>query len=160
MELVPVDLNTNLELCIQFRRDTHILSYGTDETFDRDQCIDWFNQQKQSNANGFLHVICDGAIVGQLEFKSALDDAEKGLLGYINLIYLIPEYRGKGYGIKLQNYIFTQFKEDKCTSAYLRYLPDNRSAGIFYLKNGWSKSGEPNTRGQLMVHYLNSSDIG
>lgn len=159
MEFVSVDLNKYLELCIEFRRDTHILSYGTDKTFDRNQCIDWFNQLKESNNKGFVHIIINEKIVGQLEFKSAIEAAEGNLSGYINLLYLIPEYRGKGYGLKLQNYIFSKFHADGCSLAYLRYLPENNKAGLFYLKNGWSILGEPNARGQLMVHYFNSPDI-
>lgn len=153
MEFKLVDLKNNLDMCLAFRRDAHILSYGNDSTFNSDECTDWFNSLKQNNPNGFLHVIANQKIIGQLEFKSAVKK-ENDLTGYINLIYLHPEYRNKGYGAMLENHMLSTFRSDHCTAAYLRYLPANKAAGYFYKKQGWTTIGAPNERGQLMVRTL------
>jgi ribosomal protein S18 acetylase RimI-like enzyme len=62
-----------------------------------------------------------------------LDD--KGTkLGYINLLYLLPEFRNKGIGNTLVDFIFSQFKNDQCAYAQLRYITANLSAVNFYHK--------------------------
>jgi GNAT superfamily N-acetyltransferase len=96
----------------------------------------------------------DGKIIGLLEYKSGQKNLEGELTGYINLIYLLPEYRGKKLGLELQNYIFSKFIFDGCSSAYLRYLPKNVGAGNFYKKHGWKPEGLLTERGQLMVKKL------
>ena len=151
MKFEPVDLIKNLELCIQFRRDAHILSYGSSTDFNIEECIAWFHSLKENNPAGFEHVILNNEIIGQLEFKSGIKEADGSVSGYINLLYLLPEYRRKGYGRRLQEYVFSKFIADKCSVAYLRYLPKNQVAGSFYVKHGWSLGGTPNERGQLMV---------
>lgn len=153
MEFERVDLNKNLDLCLAFRRDTHILSYGNDTTFNSDECTNWFESLKRDNPDGFLHVTVNHKIIGQLEFKSAIQK-ENDLTGYINLIYLLPEYRNRGYGAILENHMLSIFRSDRCTAAYLRYLPANKVAGNFYKKQGWTSVGTPNERGQLMIRTL------
>ncbi len=151
MKFEPVDLIKNLELCIHFRRDAHILSYDSSTDFNIEECIAWFHSLKENNPAGFEHVILNNEIIGQLEFKSGIKEADGSVSGYINLLYLLPEYRRKGYGLKLQEYVLSKFIADKCSVAYLRYLPKNQAAGSFYVKHGWNPEGTPNERGQLMV---------
>jgi GNAT superfamily N-acetyltransferase len=40
--------------------------------------------------------------VGQIEARTK--DMDDGKFGYVNLFYLIPDYRGKGYGRQLEQY--------------------------------------------------------
>jgi GNAT superfamily N-acetyltransferase len=154
MKFEPVDLLTNLELCINFRRDAHILSYDSSTDFNSEECTAWFHSLKANNPTGFEHVILNNEIIGQLEFKSGVKAADGSLSGYINLLYLLPEYRRKGYGLKLQEYVHAKFIADNCSVAYLRYLPRNQAAGSFYIKHGWNPEGASNERGQLMVKSL------
>lgn len=151
MEFINVDLNTELTRCLAFRRDAHIISFGNDDHFNTAETTLWFEKLTRENAQGFLHIRLDGNTIGQLEFKSAIlaDDGIKR--GYINLLYLLPEFRGKGYGEKLLAYIFSIFKADHCQEANLRYLPHNKAAAKFYKKHGWQKQGQVTARGQLMV---------
>jgi len=152
MKLEPVNLKKNLSECLEFRRDAHILSYGSDNSFNIEECTAWFNSL--NNTSGFEHVILNEKIIGQIEFKSGIKDNKGVLTGYINLLYLLPDYRRKGYGLELQKYIFSKLIADGCVLAYLRYLPENTIAHAFYVKNGWSPLGVPNERGQLMVQRL------
>lgn len=150
----PVDFHQHKDICLDFRRDAHRMSYGSIETFSAGECLKWFESLLRENPAGFKHVCQANKIIGQIEFKSAIADKNGSLSGYINLLYLLPEYRRQGYGLQLQNYIFSQFITDNCSLAYLRYLPANLVAGNFYKKNGWVPDGEPNERGQLMMHSL------
>lgn len=151
MEFINVDLDTQLALCLAFRRDAHIISFGNDDNFNTAETTLWFKKLATENSQGFLHILLDGNTIGQLEFKSAIlaDDGIKR--GYIYLLYLLPEFRGKGYGEKLLAYIFSIFKADQCQAANLRYLPHNKAAAGFYKKHGWQKQGVVTDRGQLMV---------
>ena len=153
-QIKPVNFNQQKEICLEFRRDAHWLSYGTLDNFNVDECLGWFESLIRDNPNGFKHVYIGNQIIGQLEFKSAILDKSGDRSGYINLLYLLPDCRRKGYGLQLQNYIFSQFIEDGCLTAYLRYLPVNIIAGNFYKKQGWAAVGEPNERGQLMMYKL------
>jgi len=75
---------------------------------------------------------------------------EKGKkFGYINLLYLLPEFRNNGLGEKLVDFICTQLKNEQCAYAQLRYIPANLQAVSFYRKHGWADVGELGERGQL-----------
>ena len=154
MEFEEVNLDKNLDLYLEFRRDTHFLSYESDNEFNVQECVNWFKSLKENNPTGFKHVLLNGEIIGLLEYKSGIKELNRELTGYINLIYLLPEYRGKKFGIELQNHVLSKFISDGCSFAYLRYLPKNVVAGSFYNKHGWKPEGVLTERGQLMVKKL------
>lgn len=154
MEFEEVNLEDSLDLYMGFRRDTHFLSYEADREFNIEECINWFNSLKEDNPAGFKHVVLNEKIIGMLEYKSGIRNVGGELTGYINLIYLLPEYRCKNLGVELQSYILSRFISDGCKFAYLRYLPKNIVAGSFYRKNGWEPEGVITERGQLMVKKL------
>ncbi|WP_325206080.1 GNAT family N-acetyltransferase [Vibrio sp. 03_296] len=76
---------------------------------------------------------------------------EQGVkFGYINLLYLLPEYRNKGLGSELERlYIRSVQKTSECAYAHLRYIPTNLQAVSFYHKHGWTAVGDIGERGQL-----------
>jgi len=154
MEFEEVNLENNLDLYLDFRRDTHFLSYESDREFNIEECVNWFKSLKKHNPTGFKHVLLNGKIVGLLEFKYGIKEVSGELSGYINLIYLLPEYRGKKYGVELQSHILSNFISNGCKFAYLRYFPKNIAAGAFYKNNGWEPEGALTDRGQLMVKKL------
>lgn len=154
MEFEEVNLDKNLELYLGFRRDTHFLSYGCHSDFSAHECVNWFKSLKENNPTGFKHVLLNDNIIGLLEYKSGIKESNGELTGYINLIYLLPEYRGRNFGVELQSHVLSRFISDGCSFAYLRYLPKNVVAGSFYKKNGWKPKGAPTERGQLMVKKL------
>jgi ribosomal protein S18 acetylase RimI-like enzyme len=151
MEFIPVNLETagTLDLCIEFRRDAHIVSFGDDVNFNIRETIAWFKKLDTLDNSGFYHVFKNNEIIGQIEFRHGLLDDKGRKFGYINLLYLLPEFRNKGIGNKLVDFIFAQFKNDQCAYAQLRYIPANLSAVSFYHKHGWADIGEMKDRGQL-----------
>ena len=155
MEFLPVNLDGSLEMCISFRRDAHIISYGSDDTFDPNSVKKWYKKlSNKLDGAGFYHVVHDGEIVGQLEFVSGLSDSRGELYGYIYLIYLKLDFRNQGLGLELQEFMFSIFKSDSCKYVELRYLPENVQGKQFYKKHGWQDVGQVGSRGQLSVKRL------
>lgn len=157
MHLKPVDLQESLELCVAFRRDAHLLSQGVEVEFNVEECIQWFLKITSDPSCGFEHLWLNDRIIGQIEYRSAIQK-ERECFGYINLLYLLPEYRGQGYGLQLQHYMFQQFIAQECSHAYLRYFPQNLAAGRFYAKHGWQRVGLRDAKGQVMINRFGSLD--
>ncbi|EGR7977946.1 GNAT family N-acetyltransferase [Vibrio vulnificus] len=151
MEFVPVNIETEgtLDLCVQFRRDAHIVSFGDDTNFNVGETKAWFTKLNTFDNSGFYHVFKNNEVIGQIEFRNGLLDEQGVKFGYINLLYLLPEYRNKGLGSELEDFIFAQFKNERCAYAHLRYIPANLQAVSFYHKHGWTDVGEIGERGQL-----------
>ncbi len=150
MQLIPVDLTQHLKLCLQFREDAHRVSYGETSSFNASEITKWFEHLVEKNPTGFLHLMHKDQIIGQLEFKCGFEDNDGQLAGYINLLYLLPEYRGQGWGQKVHDHIIALFTANNYQYAYLRCLPQNSIAAAFYQKNQWLPLGEPVQQVQLM----------
>jgi ribosomal protein S18 acetylase RimI-like enzyme len=149
MEFIPVAIEDTLNLCIQFRRDAHKVSFGSYEGFSVSDTTSWFQRLLSFTDFGFYHVTQDSEIIGQIEYRYALVDEQGEKYGYINLLYLLPDFRGNGLGLKLQEYILAQLKTEHCKYAQLRYIPTNIQAIAFYRKHGWEDVGNLGEHGQL-----------
>lgn len=151
----PVDYAQHKQLCLQFRQDAHLVSYDDLRYFDEEEMFNWFQYLTQENPQGFKHVWLKDQIIGQIEFKADIDDVAENeqiyRYSYVNLFYLMPEYRGLGLGQQMHDFVIDQCRQAGSEEAYLRYIPGNKQAKAFYRKNGWLFSGEPDHRGQLMV---------
>lgn len=143
---VNIEMDDTLDLCIQFRRDAHAVSFGSDASFSIDETKAWFTKLSTFENSGFFYVVKNDEVIGQIEFRNGLMDENGIKFGYINLLYLLPEFRNNGLGKKLVDFICTQFKNEQCDYAQLRYIPANLQAVSFYRKEGWFDVGE---RGQL-----------
>ncbi len=154
LRFVQVDLDAHLATCLRFRKDAYVVSFGHDKGYCEAETTKWFEHLSKHNPNGFLHVMMDNEIIGQLEFKAGLEQEGGGTSGYVNLFYLTPEWRGTGVGQQLHDFVIDELTKQGCTQAHLRYIPGNMIAERFYAKNDWTKSGEPSERGQLLVRQL------
>lgn len=155
-----VDFENHSQLCFQFRKDAHIVSYGDESGFHLQEMNDWFQHLLKDNVSGFRHVWLDNQIIGQLEYKTKIMDQDESnspfTYSYINLFYLASEMRNQGIGQHMHDFVINECRQDGSQEIYLRYVPGNKQAKAFYRKNGWLFSGEPDTRGQLMVLDLTS----
>jgi RimJ/RimL family protein N-acetyltransferase len=135
MEFIPIDISKHKEYVIPFRRDSFIVSFGTDEDFgDENEYMDWLQRRALENPNGFVLVLEKNVPIGQLELT--LIQYEGKEIGYVNLYYLVPEKRGKGLGALLHEYAINFFKENNVREFHLRVSPTNEHAISFYTKNG------------------------
>ena len=151
LTFLPVNIKNDLDTCIRFRKDAWVVSFGSEQGFSEEEAVQWFHSLSEKNPDGFLHVWHDQEIIGQLEFRSNIVTSDGQKAGYANLFYLAPDYRGKGLGQVIHDYVIERFKNDQCVGAMLRYIPGNDRAENFYTLNGWYLSGKPELkRGQLM----------
>jgi GNAT superfamily N-acetyltransferase len=68
----------------------------------------------------------DNRLIGQLELT--IKKYEDRKIGYVNLYYLVPDFRGIGIGKELQKYASSFFKSQNHNEFHLRVSPTNTSA--------------------------------
>jgi len=138
-----IDFKNHSELCLKFRADSFFVSFGTDEAFweedgkGGERYLEWL-QSKDASRYGSFHVWKGDQIIGQMELGLYPNEEE---LGYINLFYLAPEYRGKGYAKTLNDFALQYLKDLGATQAKLSVSPTNKRAWHYYLKHGWTDGG-------------------
>ena len=94
--------------------------------------------------DGVLHIWEEEEIIGQLEFAYAKKN------GHINLYYLHPRYRRRGYGKVAHEHVICTLQSYGCETAMLRVSPENTQAISFYKKLGWKDLGHD--QGYSHVH--------
>jgi ribosomal protein S18 acetylase RimI-like enzyme len=62
-------------------------------------------------------------------------------IGYVNLYYLIPGYRDRGLGLRLDEHATSYLRARGFHKARLSVSPTNVRAMKFYLKNAWQDLG-------------------
>lgn len=136
----PVDMIKYRKQIIAFRKDSFIISFGSAELLlgknglGIESYLQTLESRSQSLPGSCVHVFYRDRLVGQIElrFSRTCKDA-----GYVNLFYLISDYRMLGIGLWLDQYAMRFFHNHNKTSAYLNVSYTNHHAIKFYLKNGW-----------------------
>ena len=135
MEFIPIDIDKHRDYILPFRKDSFIVSFGTDEGLgDEQDYLNWVHLQVQKNPKGFVIVVENEVPVGQLELT--VKEYVGKEIGYVNLYYLVPEKRGMGLGSLLHAYAIQFFKEHGLNEYHLRVSPTNTHALTFYKRNG------------------------
>ena len=143
----PIDLARHKELCLEFKIDTFVVSFGNAERFygPHREGIDLYLKQLEGRLLDdracCVHVWLGGEIIGQIEAViRELSSGEVG--GYVSLYYLVPAHRGKGFGEDLDAYATTFFKRHGLEVAHLNVSPSNERAVRLYERCGWRNFGE------------------
>jgi ribosomal protein S18 acetylase RimI-like enzyme len=143
-EFKPIDLERHQDLCVRFRADSFVCSFGSDDRFyeedgnGAERYLQWLMQRMAKIPNSCVHIWKEEQIIGQMEMRRWKHDLN---VGYVNLFYLIPEFRGQGLGQQLDRYAANFFRQLGCRSARLNVSPTNPAAMKFYLKQGWNDLG-------------------
>jgi GNAT superfamily N-acetyltransferase len=130
LRFTTIDLNRHRDICIRFRRDAIICSFGDDGRFERENGADgagylnWLAERIAELPEGCVHVWQGDQIVGQMEMRVRLGTQ----VGYINLSYLAPEHRGTGKGAALHAYATDLFRRLGLEKLNLCVAPGNARA--------------------------------
>jgi ribosomal protein S18 acetylase RimI-like enzyme len=155
LEFKPINVEQYQDLCVHFRADSFVCSFGSADRFYEEDgsgvngYLHWLRQQIAENPNSCVHVWQGERIVGQMEMRRWKRDPS---IGYVNLFYLIPEFRGRGFGRQLDQYAANFCSQLGCRSARLSVSPTNLMAVKFYLKQGWVDLGQREDAPE--VHYF------
>lgn len=155
LEFKPINLERDQDLCVQFRADSFMSSFGSADRFYKEdgsgaeEYLQWLRQRMIEISNSCVHIWKEEQTIGQIEMSRWKHDAS---VGYVNLFYLTSEFRGQGFGQQLDQYAARFFKHLGCQSARLSASLTNRPAMRFYLKHGWVDLGQ--RKDDPEVHYL------
>jgi ribosomal protein S18 acetylase RimI-like enzyme len=131
-----IDLTRDIETIVKFRRDSYIISFGDDSLFgDNDSYIKKIKERITKFPGGLVIVEIDEIPIGQIELQ--IKQVDNKDIGYVNLFYLVTEYRGQGFGTKLIDYAESFFIENNISEYQLRVSFTNKRAIRFYQKNGF-----------------------
>jgi ribosomal protein S18 acetylase RimI-like enzyme len=131
----PVDLDARFDLCVRFRRDSFVCSFGHDREFEESggapTYLDWLRARMASFRAGIVHAFRGNAVIGQIEMQVHGHEAR------VNLFYLIPEWRGTGAGRDLHAYVLAILRRHAIETVDLMVSPTNARAIRYYEKHGW-----------------------
>jgi GNAT superfamily N-acetyltransferase len=63
-------------------------------------------------------------------------------VGELRRMFFVPEALGRGLGPVLHGAVFAELARWGCSEAMLTYVRGNHRAKSFYLKSGWTETGE------------------
>ncbi|MFC5450675.1 GNAT family N-acetyltransferase [Paenibacillus aestuarii] len=136
-----IDVVKDREVIVRFRRESYVVSFGNEEGFgEEDAYVNRIEERLSRFPDGLMLIESDGRIIGQIELQILHYEGDE--IGYVNLFYLVPECRGKGYGKGLLEYAENFFLKYNVREYHLRVSPTNERAVQFYLKSGMSKVKE------------------
>ena len=139
-----IDLSKTSELCIRFREDSFMTSFGSTDRFHEEdnkgsiRYIEWLQKKILDNPYSAVHIWESEKIIGQIELGSMKSEPD---CGYVNLFYLIREKRGKGLSKYLDLYTSQYFQSLALKRMKLSVSPTNIQAVKFYEKSGWRYIG-------------------
>lgn len=136
-----IDLTKDRETIISFRKDSYAVSFGNTDGFgDADAYLGRIEDRIARFPDGLMLAEENGKTVGQIELQIISSEGRE--IGYVNLLYLIPAYRGKGVGRQLMEYAERFFRRSGVDEYRLRVAPNNERAVKFYTKCGLRKLKE------------------
>jgi ribosomal protein S18 acetylase RimI-like enzyme len=151
LRFLPVDWPNATQLCMAFRRDAWLVSYGSIDGFSELETAAWFELLARLHPSSFLHVWLAGQVIGQIEYRSPITWEDNTVGGYVNLFYLLPSHRGQGLGQMMHDCVIHDLRLKEVRSVRLRVIVGNTIALRFYAKQGWQMVGEADAKGaQLM----------
>ena len=142
--IAPIDL-ADADTCVRLRREMYAASFGNvaglEEEMGEGNAL-YLSQLRDKLGKwpeGNVHLWRDGRIVGQLEMRD-LDD--EPAVGYVNLIHVVPEYRGHGLGKRLHQHAMRASRERGKRLMRLSVSQHNAAALRFYKRLGWTEAGK------------------
>lgn len=140
-----IDIEKDKDLIIKFRKDSYVVSFGTEEGFgDENDYINRIKERIDKFPKGQVIIEKHNIPIGQMELQIKEFEGEE--IGYVNLYYLIPGHRGKGLGKELIHYAEEFLRKSNVSEYHLRVSPTNQRAIRLYTKYGMVKLREENEK--------------
>ena len=143
-----IDLDRDAEICIQFRIDSFVESFGSAERFlrtagkDAQDYVQGLRAKNRDWPGSCVHAWLDEQIVGQIEVRREPADPSRA---HVLLYYLRSDLRGRGFGKQLDAYVVGLCRAAGVHTTSLRVSPTNARAMAYYRKQGWHDRG-PDTQ--------------
>ena len=119
--------------------DAWLAAHGSLEGFTPTPYFKSAAEHYAYNNHSIIKLFCKDEAVGLVDMDMARD-AERGT-GWISLLYLKKEYRGKGYGIQALARPLMMYRDMGRKKLGLHVAQDNVKAIEFYLRHGFTKRG-------------------
>ena len=153
IKFTPIDFEAHQALATIIRFDSFVTSFGYEVGLSKfleeaDDYLRWLQTTLASDPARAVHMKKDGAVIGQLEIGKQLDTDT----GKLNLVYVLPGFRGNGFAEKLHAYAIDYFKLKGFRKAMLRCSPTNIRGFPFYKKMGWEDKGADSEHPE--VHWM------
>jgi GNAT superfamily N-acetyltransferase len=131
---------------VLFREDSYVCSFGEvgrqkfreENGADGEKYISWLKARIAQDPGFGVHVWQGDRIIGQMEMGAFKPDPS---IGYINLYYLIAEFRGTGISKELDEYAIQLLRSKGHKKARLSVSPSNPRAVRYYTRMGWKDVG-------------------
>jgi RimJ/RimL family protein N-acetyltransferase len=140
LKFVKINFQAHMKECVRFREDSFKASFPESDEWKRywneAEYRAWIVGYAKQYPNGVLHIWREEDLIGQLEFSYTVKT------GHINLYYLRPGYRGRGYGVIAHAHVVRTLLNHGCKTATLRVSPTNTRAIAFYKNIGWMDLGQ------------------
>lgn len=146
---VPVDLERDQDMLLAFKLDTHLISYGTPEGYDSGAYLSRLKKRMSTYPEGQILLRGGGRVLGHAGFYP--EHKGEAITGYIHMLYIVPEARGKGLGQYLLGRVVEHFREQGITSIYLKVSDKNAHAMKLYAAMGFHLAPQQDERLLPMV---------
>lgn len=137
---VPLDLNRQADLYLEWRKDGWLASHGTMDHFDGEGFLSVARQNFDYASDSILIAYAKDTPVGMIQLDQH-QEAKDGV-GRVPFLYIRPEYRSKGYGVQLLGQAVAVYRKQGRNRLRLRCAPENSRAKQFYHRYGFRKIGE------------------
>ena len=146
----PLDPRTERDYYCACYRDAWLAAHGDLRGFYPEPYWKAAREHLRLDPDSVL-VLLDGDKPVGLVDLDPLRASEEGC-GWLSLLYLIPEYRGKGYGIQALGRAVVGFRTQGRRALRLLAAEDNAAACAFYRREGFSCVGEEEgSHGRLLL---------
>ena len=146
----PLDPRTERDYYCACYRDAWLAAHGDLRGFYPEPYWKAAREHLRLDPDSVL-VLLDGDKPVGLVDLDPLRASEEGC-GWLSLLYLIPEYRGKGYGIQALGRAIVGFRTQGRRALRLLAAEDNAAACAFYRREGFSCVGEEEgSHGRLLL---------
>lgn len=158
IEFKRADLDVNMASCIEFRRDSFQINYGSEKSFEGEMGVGGegyaasLREFQQQYPYGVIHVWRENDVIGQMEFNIESLFTDKA---YISLFYLAPSHRGSGIGSMMHDYLIQTLRDSGCNGARIPVSSTNNRGVAFYKKHGWRYAKPDLSNSNVDLYQLN-----